>query len=362
MHIFRKQLVIPMSDRKPHHSSFPAWVTTAIAPAFGPTSPVVHRPEGRPLGRNSSASPWPEPSPAAGFWRVGTTVCVIAIVMLGFVSFSFVASDARGALHGFPIVSSAWESYIAEASRRFGVPKHWIRAVMQLESNGDKAAVSSKGAMGLMQIMPETYAELRLRYHLSADPYEPRNNILAGAAYLREMRDRYGLAGFLAAYNAGPGRYEDYLTRGRPLPKETHDYVGMLASMIGVPDLRRHPENALLTSPLSSFVAAHNNGAQSTALSKTRFSSMVTPFENRPGTPRMLFAIHHAAFEPTSASAHTVDMTALEPSSNRTLSAISRSGKHLPDRISNAAQSSLAPSGDALFAGRSAHTGKSRLP
>jgi soluble lytic murein transglycosylase-like protein len=75
---------------------------------------------------------------------------------------------------------------IAEASQRFGAPAHWIRAVMRAESAGDKGALSPKGAMGLMQIMPETYAELRLRHHLGVDPYAPRNNILAGAAYLRD--------------------------------------------------------------------------------------------------------------------------------------------------------------------------------
>ena len=70
--------------------------------------------------------------------------------------------------------------------------------------------------MGLMQIMPDTWTELRTRHRLGRDPYDPRDNILAGAAYLREMHDRYGSPGFLAAYNAGPGRYEDYLA-GRPL-------------------------------------------------------------------------------------------------------------------------------------------------
>ena len=71
--------------------------------------------------------------------------------------------------------------------------------------------------MGLMQIMPKTYAELRARYHLGSNPYDPRDNILAGAAYLREMHDRYGSAGFLAAYNAGPDRYDEHLATGRPL-------------------------------------------------------------------------------------------------------------------------------------------------
>jgi hypothetical protein len=86
--------------------------------------------------------------------------------------------------------------------------------------------------MGLMQIMPKTWAELRARYGLGADPYDARDNILAGAAYIREISDSYGAPGFLAAYNAGPGRYERHLKTGRPLPAETQAYVAALAPMI----------------------------------------------------------------------------------------------------------------------------------
>ncbi|MBS0985922.1 lytic transglycosylase domain-containing protein [Acetobacter thailandicus] len=121
---------------------------------------------------------------------------------------------------------------IAEAARRFDIPATWIRAVMGAESAGDRGAVSSAGAMGLMQIMPGTWAELRVRHHLGRDPYDPRDNILAGAAYLRELHDRYGSPGFLAAYNAGPDRYEASLA-GRPLPLETRAYVAAVAPLIG---------------------------------------------------------------------------------------------------------------------------------
>ena len=89
---------------------------------------------------------------------------------------------------------------------------------MHVESVGDVRALSPKGAMGLMQIMPETWAILRARFGLGANPYDPHDNILAGAAYLRKLHDRYGAAGFLAAYDAGPARYEDRLATGRPLP------------------------------------------------------------------------------------------------------------------------------------------------
>ncbi|KJC45759.1 murein transglycosylase [Bradyrhizobium sp. LTSP857] len=128
--------------------------------------------------------------------------------------------------------SDRFTAFVEEASRRFGVPVHWIRAVIEVESAGDVRARSPKGAIGLMQIMPETWAELRLRYGLGNDPYDPHDNILAGTAYLRELRDRYGSPGLLAAYNAGPARYEEHLA-GRPLPTETQVYLQKLVPIVG---------------------------------------------------------------------------------------------------------------------------------
>jgi soluble lytic murein transglycosylase-like protein len=119
--------------------------------------------------------------------------------------------------------------HIAEASARFGLPAAWIAAVLRAESGGDARAVSRAGAMGLMQLMPATWSALRRRLALGDDPFDPRDNILAGAAYLRELHDLYGSAGFLAAYNAGPGRYEAHLRDGRPLPAETRAYLADLA-------------------------------------------------------------------------------------------------------------------------------------
>lgn len=144
-------------------------------------------------------------------------------------------AQQASAQHGLP--GDPYAADVADAARRFGVPEAWIRAVMRVESRGDVRAVSPVGAMGLMQIMPATWAELRTRYGLGSDPFDPRDNILAGAAYLREMHDRYGSPGFLAAYNAGPGRYEDYRDRGRPLPAETRAYVAVLTPAIGGGDL-----------------------------------------------------------------------------------------------------------------------------
>ncbi len=104
---------------------------------------------------------------------------------------------------------------------------------MQVESRGDPRAMSPKGAIGLMQIMPTTYASLAARYGLGTDPWNVSDNIMAGAAYLRELYDRYGASGFLAAYNAGPGRWEDHLSGVRPLPGETVRYLSRLGPSIG---------------------------------------------------------------------------------------------------------------------------------
>ncbi len=125
---------------------------------------------------------------------------------------------------------------MAEASQRFGVPTSWLRAVIQVESAGNPKAVSPKGAMGLMQLMPDTWSALRIQYHLGNDPFDPHDNILGGAAYLRELFDRFGASGFLAAYNAGPKRFEDYRAGLRPLRDETTHYLSTLAQML--PDLQ----------------------------------------------------------------------------------------------------------------------------
>jgi len=127
-----------------------------------------------------------------------------------------------------------WSGYIAEASARFGVPEEWIRRVMRAESGGrtvlnGRPITSRAGAMGLMQLMPGTWAEMRAAYRFGPDPHDPRDNILAGTAYLRAMYDRFGYPGLFAAYNAGPARYARHLTTGRRLPAETLAYVSTVA-------------------------------------------------------------------------------------------------------------------------------------
>lgn len=142
-----------------------------------------------------------------------------------------------------PIIVDPVSAAVAEASRRFGVPADWIWSVMRVESAGRIRAVSHAGAIGLMQVMPQTYVELRSRYDLGPDPFDVRDNVLAGTAYLREMHDRYGVQGMLAAYNAGPGRWEAYVRAGRRLPAETVGYLARLA-----------PEVGAVAVPITSFV------------------------------------------------------------------------------------------------------------
>lgn len=127
---------------------------------------------------------------------------------------------------------TSYAAHIDEAAQRFELPASWIRAVLRAESGGDPRAVSPAGAMGLMQIMPATWDELRVHHGLGADPFDPRDNILAGAAYLRQLHDRYGsIRAMLAAYNAGPARYEASLA-GERLPLETRTYIAALAPII----------------------------------------------------------------------------------------------------------------------------------
>lgn len=137
-----------------------------------------------------------------------------------------------------------WGPWIRDASRRFDIPELWIREVMRQESGGRANATSHAGAMGLMQVMPGTYRELQARYNLGPDPYHPYDSIQAGTAYLREMYELYGNPAFLAAYNAGPRRLEEYLWGGRGLPNETRNYVGRIGPRLAgaQPNRRAAPE------------------------------------------------------------------------------------------------------------------------
>lgn len=164
-----------------------------------------------------------------------------------------VPAFAESSVAAQPSSRDHYGGYIAEAAQRFDLPAAWIRAVVRAESDGDPRATSPKGAMGLMQVMPETWAELRIRYRLGDDAYDPHDNITAGAAYIRDLLDRYGSPAWVAAYNAGPSRYEASL-KGQALPAETRAYIATVASNLDGSGDPRPTANAAVE-PLAWFRA-----------------------------------------------------------------------------------------------------------
>jgi soluble lytic murein transglycosylase-like protein len=141
-----------------------------------------------------------------------------------------------------------WYGFISEASLRFGIPETWIIRVMRAESGGKtrlngRPIVSRAGAMGLMQLMPGTWGALRISLNLGTNPHDPRDNIIAGTAYLRMMYDQFGYPGLFGAYNAGPGRYSAYLAGKSRLPLETTAYMASVGSSLSLPVRVARPNN-----------------------------------------------------------------------------------------------------------------------
>ena len=170
-----------------------------------------------------------------------------------------------------------WTSEIASTSARFGLPESWIRQVIRAESGGEALLhghpiVSRAGAMGLMQLMPGTWRDMRALLGLGSDPHDPHDNILAGTAYLRLMYDRFGYPGLFAAYNAGPARYSAYLSGERRLPAETRAYA---AAVTGA---AVSEGSAMLPRPAAGIFAV-------TASSSPKVSS----YQSSPSTPSRLF-------------------------------------------------------------------------
>lgn len=171
-----------------------------------------------------------------------------------------------------------WRPFVAEASQRFAMPVAWIERVMQAESGGrtmlnGRPIVSRAGAMGLMQLMPGTWAEIRSALGLGSDPFDPRDNILAGTFYLRRMYDRFGYPGMFAAYNAGPARYTAYRAGRQALPTETKAY---LVAVTGDPLPRA---SAKADRPPPALFVTLGSGASSAATG------------GRPAPPTDLFAL-----------------------------------------------------------------------
>lgn len=216
-------------------SLFGRWTAAFLVPARIALVAARRRGQGRPTGRRGTrlALDGCEPGDRLifvgtrqGTWRVRrAAISVLAAAAL-------VLADQEGA-SARSLGADPLDAAVAEAAARFSLPADWITAVIRAESGGDTLALSSAGAMGLMQLTPATWRDLRAELGLGDDPFDRRDNILAGAFYLRRLLDRFGAGGFLAAYHAGPGRYQQHLTSGRPLPLETRRYVARLAPLIG---------------------------------------------------------------------------------------------------------------------------------
>lgn len=261
-------------------------------------SPDIHR-----CRRGTHTSPFPATFfrfvGAIGARRFGAFICMAVIfgaLTLPQGCIAKAETPPNAAHQPSPPASDPYAGFVAEASQRFSIPAAWIMAVMRVESAGKPRAVSHKGAMGLMQIMPRTWAELRARHHLGSNAYDPRENILAGAAYLRELHDRYGSPGFLAAYNAGPGRYEERLSKGRALPIETRDYVAKLAPFVGGGDV---------VGPVTKFAA------------RSPSWNRATLFVAQAGSAPVAELLHsERRSETTLAASRVRDLSAIAPQSN----------------------------------------------
>jgi soluble lytic murein transglycosylase-like protein len=124
-----------------------------------------------------------------------------------------------------PQGSAPYSDLIDQASARHGVDSKLVHALIKVESAYQQRARSRKGAMGLMQLMPET-----ARQYAVADPYDPASNIEAGVRYLKSLLERLPLAQALAAYNAGEAAVQKF--RGIPPYRETRDYVAQILRLV----------------------------------------------------------------------------------------------------------------------------------
>ncbi|MDR6773718.1 lytic transglycosylase domain-containing protein [Azospirillum sp. BE72] len=189
------------------------------------------------------------------------------------------------------------DAHVAEASKRFDMPELWIREVIRQESGGrttvnGKPIVSKAGAMGLMQVMPGTYEEMRRKHDLGSDPFDPHDNIIAGTAYLREMYNLFGAPGFLGAYNCGPGCYGDYLAGKRSLPGETRRYIASVGPRLNRTPAPNGADIVLVSAPSSDSTPDFGSSYSSSRPTPSyQAPSYAPPANSRPAASRPPIAV-----------------------------------------------------------------------
>ena len=167
---------------------------------------------------------------STGFVELASTV-VIGYEAEEYVAPAAVAMAAVAAPASFMATEAPTPLELADAAAdRYGLPRALVRSVMAAESGFEPLAISPKGAIGLMQLMPGT-AQV-----LGADPHDPAQNVDAGTRYLRDLLEKYnyGLRHALAAYNAGPGAVEKY--NGVPPYRETIEYISRIEKKLKAVD------------------------------------------------------------------------------------------------------------------------------
>lgn len=154
-----------------------------------------------------------------------------------------------------------WQPFIAEAAKKFDLPESWIRAVMQRESGGrtmmaeNTPIASAVGAVGIMQLMPDTYNDMRVAYGLGDNPADPHDSVIAGAAYLKWLHRKYGFPNMFAAYNDGPANFDKYLAGDRTLPAETVAYLSSLSNRLSDDAARPRRRHFTREARVSTFYA-----------------------------------------------------------------------------------------------------------
>lgn len=199
-------------------------IALVVRPAAAPaTSELVHLRSGRTLAVSSY-----EFEGARVVLRLqdgGQVVCDRSLIVRIEPGLAPVSSKRSATAVVPPVAPKPFAEIIDAASMRHGVNPALVSALIEVESAYRPDAVSPKGAMGLMQLMPGTAREYAV-----ADPYDPTANIEAGTRHLRALLDRYGVNSALAAYNAGEGPVQKF--GGVPPYPETHRYITKILRLV----------------------------------------------------------------------------------------------------------------------------------